>query len=316
MSATSVQKSKQPIIDVVQSTSLKRTDSSKLGQTLRMAASAPKKKMLVCQDQLSKKASRVHSADTENAIDALLDATTQDDAPVESKPTTQRRQLQERLARIAKKKVGGEDAVVEKGNSLQQPGTKHEATHTTAVVLAPESRPQTPQEQNGLELAQLDRMIMPPEHPASPGPEPPPPEDRQLRRVVSESNKPSAPRPKRVPGAPVRITPSPANKSPSTTATPGHTEHAASNSIPTTAPQPKPRGNKPMQRAVTLNTTSNGTSTVILSKPFKTPKSPIVKATEPEKPPDPWSREAFDLFSWRPPGWCEESWKFKETWNA
>jgi hypothetical protein len=62
---------------------------------------------------------------------------------------------------------------------------------------------------------------------------------------------------------------------------------------------------------VTLNTTSNGTSTVILSKPFQTPKVPVSRPVEQARAPDPWSREAFDLFTWRPPGWDEDKWCLK-----
>jgi hypothetical protein len=58
-----------------------------------------------------------------------------------------------------------------------------------------------------------------------------------------------------------------------------------------------------------LNVAANGTATVILAKPFQAPKPPA-----PPKPPaspeetGPWTREAFDLFNWRPPGWDEEKW--------
>jgi hypothetical protein len=63
-----------------------------------------------------------------------------------------------------------------------------------------------------------------------------------------------------------------------------------------------------------LDTSANGTSTVILSKPFKT-----LGAIEPPNPPliakesGPWSRDAFDLFTWRPPGWNEYDWCLKPS---
>jgi hypothetical protein len=54
---------------------------------------------------------------------------------------------------------------------------------------------------------------------------------------------------------------------------------------------------------------ANGTSTVILAKPFQAPKPPAPpKAPTPPEETGPWTREAFDLFNWRPPGWDEEKW--------
>ncbi|GAB7327621.1 hypothetical protein MBLNU13_g11467t1 [Cladosporium sp. NU13] len=58
-----------------------------------------------------------------------------------------------------------------------------------------------------------------------------------------------------------------------------------------------------------LNVAANGTSTVILAKPFQAPKPPAPpKAPAPPEETGPWTREAFDLFNWRPPGWDEEKW--------
>lgn len=58
-----------------------------------------------------------------------------------------------------------------------------------------------------------------------------------------------------------------------------------------------------------LNVAANGTSTVILAKPFQAPKPPAPpKAPTPPEDTGPWTREAFDLFNWRPPGWDEEKW--------
>ena len=54
---------------------------------------------------------------------------------------------------------------------------------------------------------------------------------------------------------------------------------------------------------------ANGTSTVMLNKPFSAPKPPVQpKALPTSKEAGPWSREAFDLFAWRPPDWDENSW--------
>ena len=283
------------------------------GQTLRMATSAPKKKALLCQDQLSKKPVRQFSANTESAIEALLDVTAQDNLSTEAQPKTQQKQLQERLAKKSKKTANVENKRVTAGRPAQLNHAEADAALMNGTSNVPGPGPRTPLEQSALELARLDQMIMPP-NPSPPVESwPPAQESRPLRRVVSEPNKAPKPKPKRVPGAPVRITPSPVKTTPSAASTPGQPEDTAGATRPTKAQQPKSRAKKQMQRAVSLNTTANGTSTVIFSKPFRTPKSPEIKTAVPEKPPDPWSREAFDLFTYRPPGWDDERWCFKEV---
>lgn len=298
-------------------------EGSHSGKTLRMTASAPKKKTLLCQNQLSQrpsqKPSRAHSANTEVAIDSLLDATSQHNDFDKQKAKSQRKKLEERLARIDKKRRdldGDEISQVElsrkketlrqrRNDTLEEPSRlmSHSKVHSRNL-------PET----NAVELAELDQMIMPPQRLPSPLETPQVQTDRQLRRVVSETNSISS-KAKKAPGAPVRYTPSPVKKSP--------TPVAQSEAKPGSETQPRPpiagpstaRSKKPMQRAVSLNTRSNGTSTVILSKQFQTPKAPQTVA-----PPvvaaavaNAWSREAFDLLTWRPPGWDEEKWCFGDA---
>jgi hypothetical protein len=84
-----------------------------------------------------------------------------------------------------------------------------------------------------------------------------------------------------------------------------------------------PSKNKPqkknLQKSVSLNITAAGTSTVILGRPFQAPGKPpapgkTTKKVEVVKEDvGAWSREAFDLFRWRPPGWDEEKWCVVET---
>ena len=229
-----------------------------------------------------------------------------------------------------------------------------------------------------------------------------PKQTRQLQRVMSESDSASSNKPKRVPGAPMRFTPSPAKRSPTeeviatelplspvrpkgieaateteapvpqksivevrqqstsdneldgpvnepkaTAQTHIHPHvdlvpeiarnivqkpaAAAARPSPASAPNqepmpppPKPPpqtrrkvgvGRKEVRKAAAaaLDTSANGTSTVVLNRPFQAPKPPSepkVAAAEPVDPKvkGPWSREAFDLFTWRPPGWDEEAW--------
>ncbi|KAK3722261.1 hypothetical protein LTR37_002694 [Vermiconidia calcicola] len=297
---------------------IKRPPRSKSGQTLRVAASAPKKRMLLCQDQLPKRPSRVHSANTESAIGALLDVTAEEVPPAEKRSTSQRKQLQERLARIGKKTVSSKEYSVAAGkvDKAVLPSTAIYTGFTRSATNIEEPRPQTANGQDALTLADLDQMIMPPELPRSPETGPPVVKDtRELRRVVSESNKPPSSQSKRAPGAPVRFTPtpSPSKKSPPKALHAKPAEPDNSSTKPVTAVPPKLRAKKPIQRAVSLNTASNGTSAVILSKAFRTPKAPEPKQLETARAPEPWSREAFDLFTWRPPGWDEDGWCLKPT---
>lgn len=289
--------------------------STKSGQTLRVAAGASKKKTLLFEDQGLKKPSRAYLANTESAVDQLLSAASQGRATAERSPKSQRKQLEERLAKLGKKRPRAAEAIPD-GCADMNVALEQQNTHAPTHAIESESIMRTPSEVSAMELAQLDQMIMPPAPLLTEATAiPPEREERHFRRVMSESSRPPL-RSARVPGAPVRHTPSPAKKSPTPGAQPVKSADADSPSRPAIALQPKPRGRKSIQRAVSLNTRSNGTATVLLSKPFHTPKAPELKAVVPEQPPDPWSREAFDLFRFRPPGWDEEGWCLQTTESA
>ncbi|KAK5127950.1 hypothetical protein LTR85_005067 [Meristemomyces frigidus] len=370
--------------------------STNKGLTLRISAKAPKKKMLLCQDQLASKPKRVSSTNTEAAADRLLDAASDEDEE-QPRPKSQRQLLEERLARIRKKEAKASVAPQRKRPKTPEM-TVDLHVESDEAMLAAEARAQS-----ALQLAELDKMIladdlMPPEiwtemskdthaevasdnnqlqhqhanlptdidktspslpvpavvsvparkkvgvgrreirvtaqscfqKPAENGPSPgpvepeappsPQKEDRQLRRVVSDTNSMSAAAPKRIPGVPMRFTPSPSKRQPDP-------HHAKTNSVNTNVtdqvgrpPKPRLAVKKPLQRAVSLNTTATGTSAVLLGRPFQPPKPPPVAKDLMEAdvapPADAWSREAFDLFAWRPPGWDEEKWCLKEMEQA
>jgi hypothetical protein len=276
-----------------------RKAESRSGKMLRIAASAPKKKMLLCQDQLSTKSSTLHvSGHVNHAVDISKPSGLK--SP-EKKVKTQREQLCDRLTKIAAK---------EKKNVRASDLTNAEAIRCPSEVSDPETQPPklqpeaiTAQKQNALELAELNQMSMPPTRPPLPRTKSPRQETRQLRRVVSDASVPPSAKLRRAPGAPVRYTPSPVKK-------PAPVERSESGTSPAREASRLPskgRSKKMLQTAASLNTTSYGTSTVILSKPFQTPGPPKANAIEPMRAPDPWSREAFDLFTWRPPGFDEES---------
>ena len=286
-----------------------RPSSSRSGQTLRMTARSSKKKTLLCQDQLTKKKpSRVHSSNTENAIGSLLDATLQETEGSKAEDMTQRRLLEKRLARIRTKSAPARKKSPDSVADME------------AIAKAQEQTPRLPSEpptrrpaDEPTTLAELDHMIMPAAQSETqqkaPQPMPPPPKrGRQLRKAASDVP-PSRP-PKRAPGAPMRFTPSPSKRAQKDSEGPMHEMKQSPDEAPP-GHQVRARQKKPIQRSVSLNTASNGTSQVIFSKPFKTPQTAAkVKemAVQKDRKPDPWSREAFDLFSWRPPGWDEEGW--------
>ena len=278
-------------------------------KTLRIAASASKKKTLLCHDQLSTISSRIQRTQSEHIAGDSHDPRSLSSRSSEKTAKSQRERLHERLAKIAAKDANGDDSLAP-ADSLRSRSSESDMTTRPS---APQLRPRTPLEQNALELAELDRMIMPSARPPSPAANTPPTESRQLRRVLSEADVPPGAKSKRVPGALVRYTPSPAKKPQSAGSSVAPSDSEASSAKQTSALPLKARSKKTLQRAVSLNTASNGTSTVILSKPFQTPKAPVLKMPEPAKSPNPWSREAFDLLTWRPPGWDEENWCVKSV---
>ncbi|KAI6834574.1 hypothetical protein KC340_g4630 [Hortaea werneckii] len=167
-------------------------------------------------------------------------------------------------------------------------------------------------------------------------------ENRRFQRVVSDPNNNTGLKQRRTPGAPMRITPSPSKQRPQSPSVANidvsRTSPQGPNSvhqrpsvahIPTTdppapPPPPPPQQKKfiqpiprPTRNTVRLNTSAEGTATVMLGRPFQPPKPPISKAKSeeaaiPTGAADPWSREAFDLFEWRPPNWDEARWCFKD----
>ncbi|KAK0252308.1 hypothetical protein B0A54_14108 [Friedmanniomyces endolithicus] len=132
---------------------------------------------------------------------------------------------------------------------------------------------------------------------------------------------------KRTPGAPMRFTPSPQKRTVATNnpnqanGTPNHAAQPPPQPKPAAKPTNNTRGKKPPQPALRLDTTASGTAAVMLGRPFQ-PLRSASKSRSPrsaevvEAKPDPWSREAFDLFGWRPPGWDEERWCVKEVAEA
>lgn len=288
------------------------------GQGLRLAASAPKKKKkLLCQESLS----RTPSIDTQKAADSLLSAT-QAGGPIAKK--SQKQLLEERLALVGKRRLkkverssespdpmDTEDRVATETAQAVSNMMERSKSEIEGVSRPGASRPQTPLEASAVVLGRLDQTLATPDRAISL----PQKEVRPFRRVVSETDKAPSSRLKRAPGAPVMFTKSP---SPVKRAADGSTTGPTPSPSPmqpakAPMPPPKPRGKQPIKRTVSLDTRAGGVSAVILGRPFKGPNAaPAPKEPETAKDLGPWSREAFDLFIWRPPGWNEEEWRLNE----
>lgn len=314
--------------------------SNKPSQTLRMATSAPKRKTLACLDDMP--ASPAGNIEAMTLIEASR--------PTSSKRKTQRELLEERLAKM---------------NKMAQ----QRADDLKAIVDDADA--------TALEISEMDEALVSPKRTealATSRQTEPPPEapvlaksDRPFRRVVSERDATvsKAPSTKRVPGAPVRLTPSPTMRAARLAEQPKQKAFSAvqvqseqqpvDTSVRTASPPPNPIpiatsvppqkqldlpppaqnppaqppdmppppparrkpgvGRKEIRKSAqacfptALNVAANGISTVMLAKPFQAPKPPAQpKPAASSGETGPWTREAFDLFIWRPPGWDEEKW--------
>ncbi|KAK0310488.1 hypothetical protein LTR01_003640 [Friedmanniomyces endolithicus] len=146
-------------------------------------------------------------------------------------------------------------------------------------------------------------------------------------RASSETEQKAVTKPKRTPGAPMRFTPSPQKRTAALDTTlqanraPGNVARPPATSKPAVKPKTTNQGKKAPQPALRLDTAASGSAAVMLGRPFQ-PLRSASKSRSPrsaeavEAKPDPWSREAFDLFAWRPPGWDEERWCVKEVAEA
>nr|OQO30011.1 hypothetical protein B0A51_01909 [Rachicladosporium sp. CCFEE 5018] len=344
--------------------------------TLRMSTSASRKKTLACIDQLPKAAPvGSKSAGSRQTTEPITTSQVQNKTPGEK--------LKGRLARIERKKQqraqdlqavvndAGDDAELDTNDTLNAAAEISRLDQT--LLLHRDSSPRTEHAAGATEINDLSERDRPPD---------PFPADvisieailpsadtglrsasmrqsRSFQRVLSEG---STTAPKRMPGAPVRYTPSPTRRSMASVRQPSRASvtpvaravkappdiaitsdaptgveeitHApqkaattarpmlhpqareTSPAKPKAAPKRKGIGRKEIRKNAAscfqpaLDTTANGTATVVLSKPFQAPKTPAAFQPPPEpKDIGPWSRDAYDLFTWRPPGWCEEDWR-------
>ncbi|OTA33622.1 hypothetical protein BTJ68_08221 [Hortaea werneckii EXF-2000] len=116
------------------------------GATLRFASSAPKKKTLLCQDQLTSKPKSTWSTDTDTAGDGLLDATSdqesEDRRPAE-RAKSQRQVLDERLAKIRKKELKAREKALQDRQQDLPAGPFNSTSSVSRGEVAEEAKQRT-----------------------------------------------------------------------------------------------------------------------------------------------------------------------------
>jgi hypothetical protein len=303
--------------------------TSKASQTLRMATSAPKRKTLACLDQIS--APPGESSIRSRASEA--------DKPTSSKRKTQRELLEERLAKMNKMAqqraedlndiIDEADATAFEIDQMEQatmppPSTEPQSDRPAANKPDRPFRRVVSETGTTASTATSVKRI-----PGAPVRFTPPPTTRAAKPADSARQRsPQIPvLEKREQQRPAQAI-EPMGPPPARTVTPAPMHAKLDASIarsksppPPGALPPKPAksragiGRKEVRKSAqacfptALNVAANGTSTVMLAKPFQAPRPPA-KSKPPPSPSDagPWSRDAFDLFTWRPPGWDEEKW--------
>jgi hypothetical protein len=303
--------------------------ASKASQTLRMATSAPKRRTLACLDQIS--APPGEGSNRPRMIES--------ERPTTLKRKTQRELLEERLEKMnkmAQQRADDLNDIVDDADATALEIDQMDQAAMTPPSTDPRSerptadKPDRPFRRVVSETGTTNSTATSVKRiPGAPVRFTPPPTTRAAR--PADSAKQRSPRipvlEEREQQPPAKTTelmgPPPA---PLVTPAPVHAKPdppmARSKSPPPPeALPPKPAksrpgiGRKEVRKSAqacfptALNVAANGTSTVMLAKPFQAPRPPA-KSKPPPTSSDvgPWSRDAFDLFTWRPPGWDEEKW--------
>jgi hypothetical protein len=303
--------------------------TSKASQTLRMATSAPKRRTLACLDQISAPPGESSSRPR----------TTVPEKPTTSKRKTQRELLEERLAKMNKMAqqraddlndiVDDADATAFEIDQMDQaamppPSTEPQLDRPTADKPGRPFRRVVSETGTTASAATSMKRI-----PGAPVRFTPPPTARVARpadaakqtsphiTVLEECEQQQPAKTTELmapPPAPI-VTPAPMHAKPvppmARRKSPPPPE-----ALPPKAAKSRPGiGRKEVRKSAqacfptALNVAANGTSTVMLAKPFQAPRPPAKpKAPATSSDVGPWSRDAFDLFTWRPPGWDEEKW--------
>ncbi|KAK3635809.1 hypothetical protein LTR56_014515 [Elasticomyces elasticus] len=256
----------------------------------------PAAKPLEAQESVTERPAVKESAVEKSVVEELAVEEPAAEQPVAKKTLAQKS--------AAHKSAGAVEPLAPKQQGVKE--TAAERPSVDAAVVAVQQADEPPFEED---------LEPPMEEPRLP--EPPNESSRPVSKHALQPKQITAAKPKRTPGAPMRFTPSPqklvAAAKTAAVATPKDTAASKTTS----------RFKKPTRKAaVRLNTATSGTAAVLLARPFSGPKSAaevkerVVGPEVVEMMADPWSREAFDLFDYRPPGWDEEGWCFRDVAEA
>lgn len=316
--------------------------SNKPSQTLRMATSAPKRKTLACLDPISNSPAGTieKPASTEDVRPTSSKRRTQREL-LEERLAKMNKMAQQRADDL-KAIVDDADATALEISQMDEaapPPERPETRVTSRQTVPPEGLMPTKSDRpfqrvvsehnTAASTATTTKRI-----PGAPVRFTPPPVARAEKSAEQAKQRTEAavpvqraPPPKKVvapPAAPLAEPRSAAKDAPPPQEQPDAHQPSKEPTPPSVEmpppPQPATRrrpgiGRKEIRKSAqasfptALNVAANGTSTVILAKPFQAPKPPAPpKAPAPPEETGPWTREAFDLFNWRPSGWDEEKW--------
>nr|POF05869.1 hypothetical protein CFP56_53256 [Quercus suber] len=320
-------------------------NQSNIGPRLCLAAPKISKKKLLCQDQLfgiSRRSSPLEPDPREEPTDRTLEE-------VSLQAQRQRRQLEERLAKIDKKHL--KRLALERSMAVEntmcdvsddEPGrlaaeplgqqTSHQGNMTEISTSERTTASQGSQRpwrevvdresvtKASTRSSKADSLVTEVRHVEG---APSINQGHETNEAATMTAQPSKHREKRRIGAPMRFTPAPSVTEASSAAhghlteLPAPAVHPIQDLVPMTRKLTKPTAGSTArispQKLANLVPAEEATPTTLLDRPAHHPESPEAREEAvPPCPPDPWSREAFDLFRWRPPDWDEETWCARE----
>ena len=287
--------------------------SSRKGASLKLVSSAPRK-MLICQDQLARRPSTKKTEEAKKASRSVLRPESSDD---ESPLAPHKQRLLDRIANLGKKRHttpnSSEDPASQGTTCLPESSVAFEnmpSASTRKRVNSPSSTRVSIHDQHVRTKPNNDPIIDDvgrEEHKVSRQQSDPTLATRQTTKSrQARYLKELTPQPEYQNAALVTKDTRPSSKTAPAQPPPPPPPPPV---VPTERPQSRFAAKRkgPQNKSVNIDLRSGGDpiSTTLLAKPFKPPSKPsTVKEAAPvlvDSDLGPWSREAFDLFAWRPP---------------
>ena len=297
--------------------------SFRKGGSLRLASNAPRR-MLVCQEQLSRRSnSQPRKLSDNGSIAPLQQPTEAPRQPPQRLPEEPdmpfRESVNKRIARkvrvLSSSPPSPPRQVPDQGHAppRERPVSVGSPPHSIAESTQP-SRPPSPPLIPEKPKSMSDSVLKPLSEAKAPARQP-------LRRAGDPVRRASRSVTPRIEEARPQAVPKIIQTIRANTSS-AQAEPSKKDDPPTFAPNDKqmrpPRKQKgPQKNAPTLDLSkaANPLSTTMLGMPFKSPSKASTDAvvTVPDTDRGPWSKEALDLFVWRPPDWEERMKKSEEA---